>query len=324
MSRKKRRKSEKNINMVLAANFARRENRRGKSARELRFSRRVDRIRSMRASDYPKCSSVLLELRRRLCNFKAGSLSWGQLIREMRHSAIIVGASSGIGEALARQLHQAGWRIGLLARRTDRLSALASQLGTDVSIDYVDVSKEACAMPFRTMAKAMGAVDLVILCAGCGHLNPGHESAPDRETVAVNVSGFMEMARETFLYFEQQGRGHLAAITSVAALRGNADGAIYAASKAFQSTYLDGLRDSARRKKLAICVTELQPGFVDTAMMKTAAPLSPLLRRLLVSDAATAARQMLRAVRRRKKHAYITRRYAVVAFLLRLLPRPGG
>jgi len=210
-----------------------------------------------------------------------------------------------------------------LARRTDRLATIAAELGTDVLIDYVDVSKEGCAVPFHTMARAMGDVDLVILCAGCGHLNPGHESAPDRETVAVNVRGFMEMPREAFLYFEQRRRGHLAAITSVAALRGNADGAIYAASKAFQSIYLDGLRDSALRKNLDLCVTELQPGFVDTAMMKTTAPLSPFLRWLLVADAATAARQILRAVVRRKKHAYITRRYAVVAFLLRLLPRPG-
>lgn len=167
---------------------------------------------------------------------------------DTRQNAIVVGASSGIGEALARQLHQAGWRIGLLARRTDRLSAIAATLESDIPIDYIDVSKEGCAMPFLAMARTMGRVDLLILSAGCGYLNPDHESAPDRETVAVNVSGFVEMAREAFLYFEQRGRGHLAAITSVAALRGNAGGAIYAASKAFQSVYLDGLRDAARQK----------------------------------------------------------------------------
>lgn len=240
-----------------------------------------------------------------------------------QQSAIIVGASSGIGEALARQLHQAGWRVGLLARRIDRLSAIAAELGSDVSMGFIDIAKEGCAKAFHQMATSMGGVDLVVLSAGCGYLNPDHELAPDRETVAVNVSGFMEIATEAFVYFEQRGRGHLAAITSVAALRGNADGAAYAASKAFQSVYLDGLRDSARQKKLAICVTELQPGFVDTAMMKTRVPLSPMLRRLVVSDATTAARQMLRAIQRRKKHAYITKRYALIAFFAKLLPRPG-
>jgi short-subunit dehydrogenase len=75
--------------------------------------------------------------------------------------------------------------------------------------------------------------------------------------------------------------------------------------------------------KLPISVTELQPGFVDTAMMKTKTPLSPLARSLLVCDARTAARQMLRAIFRNRKHAYITRRYAFIAFVLKLLPRPG-
>ncbi|MGH9561462.1 MAG: SDR family oxidoreductase, partial [Terracidiphilus sp.] len=150
---------------------------------------------------------------------------------ERQQSAIIVGASSGIGEALVRQLYQAGWRVGLLARRTDRLSSIADALGSDVSIGFIDVSKEGCAKALHEMARIMGGVDLVVLSAGVGHLNPDHESAPDRETVAVNVSGFMEMATEAFLYFERRGRGHLAAITSVAALRGNADGAVYAASK---------------------------------------------------------------------------------------------
>ena len=93
--------------------------------------------------------------------------------------------------------------------------------------------------------------------------------------------------------------------------------------KAFQSVYLDGLRDLARHSGFPIAVTEVQPGFVDTAMMKTDPPLSPMVRRLLVASPAKAAQQILRAVQRRKKHAYITKRYAVVAFVFKLLPRAG-
>ena len=124
-------------------------------------------------------------------------------------------------------------------------------------------------------------------------------------------------------HFLRRGRGHLVGISSVGALRGNGPAAAYSASKAFQSVYLDGLRDLARQSGHAIAVTEVQPGFVDTAMMKPESPLPPLVRRLLVSSPETAARQILRAVRKRAKHAYITRRYAVVAFILKLLPRPG-
>jgi short-subunit dehydrogenase len=70
-------------------------------------------------------------------------------------------------------------------------------------------------------------------------------------------------------------------------------------------------------------VTEVQPGFVDTAMMKTDRPLPAVVRWLIVASPATAARQILRAVERRKKHAYITKRYGVVAFIFKRLPRPG-
>jgi short-subunit dehydrogenase len=109
----------------------------------------------------------------------------------------------------------------------------------------------------------------------------------------------------------------------MAALRGNGAGAAYAASKAFQSVYLDGLRDLVRQKGLQIVITEVQPGFVDTAMMKPERPLPAAARWLLVASPATASRRIMRAIRKRAKHAYITRRYAVVALALRILPRPG-
>ena len=239
-------------------------------------------------------------------------------------SAIIIGASSGIGEALARELDQRGWRLGLVARRIERLEALAQELDSDrVLVSRLDVASEEAVSRLEAMAEQLGDVELVIISAGCGYLNPAHDDGPDRETVSVNVVGFVAMARAAFHLFQKRGSGHLAAITSVAALRGNGEAAAYAASKAFQSTYLDGLRASAQEAKLPITVTELQPGFVATAMMKPRKPLSPFMRRLLVSDASTAARQMLRAIFRQQKHAYITKRYGAIAFILKFLPRPG-
>jgi short-subunit dehydrogenase len=239
-------------------------------------------------------------------------------------TAIIVGASSGIGEELARQLSQDHWRLGLLARRTDRLAKLAAELGTGVVTSFVDVSSHDCEARFQAALQEIGNVDLVIIAAGIGDLNPEHDIELDRQTVAVNVSGFLTIAHAAFQYFEGRKEGHLAAITSVAALRGSGDATVYAASKAFQSVYLDGLRDSARLKKLAIAVTELQPGFVETQMMKTETPLTPLARRLLVSDTKKAATQMLQAIARRRKHAYVSKRYGPIALLIRLLPRPGA
>lgn len=231
-------------------------------------------------------------------------------------TAVVIGASSGIGEALARQLGQAGWRLALLARRVDRLDALAAELGS-AATRRIDLAapEEAAAILERLLAE-IGGADLIIISSGTGELNPDLGWAPDRDTLAVNVAGFTAVAQVAMRHFLARGRGHLVGITSIAALIGNARGAAYAASKAFQSVYLDGLRDWARQRGLPIAVTEAQPGFVDTAMMKGDPPF-------WVATPERAAAQILRAVARRAKHAYITRRWGLIAFLLRRKPRPG-
>lgn len=241
--------------------------------------------------------------------------------RDSGRTAVIIGASSGIGEALAHQLNREGWRLGLLARRLDRLDALRQTLAQDTVVRRIDVTHDDAAAILDEVIEQLGGVDLVIVSAGTGH-NAALDWALDVDTVAVNVLGFMAMAQVAMRHFLGRGRGHLVGISSVAALRGNR-AASYAASKAFQSVYLDGLRDLARHRGHSIVVTEVQPGFVDTAMMKPERPLPALVRRLFVASPAKAARQILRAVHKRKKHAYITRRYGVVAVLLKLLPRPG-
>jgi short-subunit dehydrogenase len=243
--------------------------------------------------------------------------------RDSGGTAVIIGASSGIGEALAHQLNSEGWRLGLLARRLDRLEALRETLAPGTIVRRIDVTHDDAAAIFDEVLGELGGVDLVIISAGTGHNNRELNVALDVETVMVNVLGFMKTAQVAVRYFLRRGRGHLVGISSIAALRGNGAGAAYAASKAFQSVYLDGLRDLVRESGLPIAVTEVQPGFVDTAMMKPERPLPTAARWLLVSSAASAAQQIMRAVRKRAKHAYITRRYGLVALILKLLPRAG-
>ena len=240
---------------------------------------------------------------------------------ESTRTAVIIGASSGIGEALAHELNRAGWRLGLVARRLDRLEAVRQTLAPETVVRGLDVGQPDNAAILEHLLEELGGVDLVIISAGTGHNGALHWEQ-DVETVSVNVVGFMAMANVAMRHFLDRGRGHLVGISSIAALRGN-PAATYAASKAFQSVYLDGLRSVARDSGHPIAVTEVQPGGVDTAMLKPDRPLPAVVRRLFVASPAKAARQILRAVQKRKKHAYITRRYAAVAFLLKLLPRPG-
>jgi short-subunit dehydrogenase len=236
-------------------------------------------------------------------------------------TAIIIGASSGIGEALAHQLDREGWRLGLLARRLDRLEALRETLAAETVVRGLDVGQRDAGAILEHLLDELGGADLIILSAGTGH-NGALQWDLDLDTVTVNVLGFVAMAQVAMRYFLKRGSGHLVGISSIAAQRGN-PAAAYAASKAFQSVYLDGLRALARQSGHPIAVTEVQPGGVDTAMLKPDRPLPAIVRRLLVASPAKAARQILRAVQQRKKHAYITRRYALVALILKLLPRPG-
>ena len=243
--------------------------------------------------------------------------------KDSGRTAVIIGASSGIGEALAHQLNREGWRLGLLARRLDRLEALRQTLAPDTVVRRIDVTHDDAAAILDEVLDELGGVDLIIISAGAGHNNRDLNVELDVDTVTVNVLGFMKTAQVAVRHFLRRGRGHLVGISSIAALRGNGAGAAYAASKAFQSVYLDGLRDLARQSGLPIVVTEVQPGFVDTAMMKPERPYRRVARWLLVSSPAVAAQQIMRAIRKRAKHAYITRRYALVASLLKLLPRAG-
>jgi short-subunit dehydrogenase len=238
-------------------------------------------------------------------------------------TAVIIGASSGIGEALARQLNREGWRLCLMARRMHRLEALRQSLAPQTVVHGVDVTHlDAPAIIERVLVQ-IGGADLVIISAGTGHNNRDLREDLDVDTVTVNVLGFMKVAQAVLRHFVKRGRGHLVGISSVAALRGNRIAAAYAASKAFQSVYLDGLRDLAGHSGLPIVVTEVQPGFVDTAMMKTERSMGTIARFLLVVSPDVAARQIMKAVQRRAKHVYVPWRYGLIAFVAKLLPRPG-
>ena len=91
--------------------------------------------------------------------------------RQSRRTAVIIGASSGIGEALAHELNRAGWRLGLLARRLERLEALRETLAPETVVRGLDVGQRDAAAILEQMLDELGGVDLVIISAGTGHNN---------------------------------------------------------------------------------------------------------------------------------------------------------
>lgn len=241
-------------------------------------------------------------------------------------NVIIIGASSGIGRELALLFGARGYRVGIAARRRELLDELAGELravaknsgGATGSIDPVvrvmDVSDpDAARDGLAAMIAELGGADVVVISAGTGHLNPNLDWPPEAETIAVNVAGFAALAGEAMKHFLASGRGHLVGISSIAALRGSAAAPAYNASKAFESNYLEGLRQKAAQLKLPITVTDIQPGLVDTAMAKGEGLF-------WVQPPAKAAAQIMTAIEAKRAHAYITRRWCLFAWLLKVLP----
>lgn len=226
--------------------------------------------------------------------------------------AIIIGATSGIGLELAKLLAHSGYSIGITGRRLHLLEKLKSELGGNVFLQAVDVTQPDAPNNLQRLIMTMGGVDLMIISAGTGSIDPSLPWGKEKETIETNVLGFTAMANVAWHHFGEKGRGHLVGISSIAAIRGG-DSPSYNASKAFVSNYLQGLRYMAAKSKLPITVTDIQPGFVDTAMAQGESLF-------WVSSPQKAASQIYEAIKKKKKHAYITRRWRLIGWFLKLIP----
>lgn len=216
---------------------------------------------------------------------------------------------------MALQLAAEGWRVGLAARRLPQLQALAARLGHGAVAAAVDLADpDAARDALHALAAQLGEVELWVLNAGTGELNPGFDWAPERNTLQVNVMGFAAMADVAMHHCLARGRGRIVGISSIARFQRRPVAIAYSASKAYVSTCLDGLRTLARSRGVPITITEACPGFVDTPMMKTANPF-------WVASADKAARQIVAATLRGRAIVYVSRRWALIAALLSLVPR---
>ncbi|MBI4834679.1 MAG: SDR family NAD(P)-dependent oxidoreductase [Planctomycetes bacterium] len=228
--------------------------------------------------------------------------------------AIIIGATSGIGRELAKILSQNDYVVGIAGRREELLCELQKEITAKTYAKRIDVAQASTAMnSLKELINDMGGMDLLVISAGTGYINPEVDWEKEKETIDVNVSGFAAMANVGIRHFCQEGSGHLVGISSIAALRGSGEAPSYNASKAFISNYLEGIRKKTAKLKLPITVTDIQPGFVDTAMAKGEGLF-------WVATPAKAASQIFRAIKRKRKHAYITKRWRIIAWMLKIMP----
>jgi short-subunit dehydrogenase len=152
------------------------------------------------------------------------------------------------------------------------------------------------------------------MSSGTGFLNEELDPEPEFQTIDTNVTAFTDIMTFAYQYFKKHPPGHIAAITSVAALRGNASAPAYNASKAYQSNYLEALRLKSRKSGDRIVVTDIRPGFVNTDMARGD-------RLFWVASPAKAASLIFRSIKRKKRVAYVSRRWRLLAILLKFSPR---
>lgn len=237
------------------------------------------------------------------------------MMTKQGRTALVVGASSGIGKAIAEALMADGWTVGLTSRNMDNLAPICAQWGDRARAKVIDIDDaDGARAGLRAFADDLGGVDLWVLNAGTGILNRDFAWAPERQTIATNVMGFAAMTDVAVHHCIARGEGRIVGISSVAKKRGHPFTASYSGSKAFVSLYLDGVRQYLRRGAPKVSVTEAAPGYIDT-------PLQQFDEAFWVVSAQTAARQIIAAALAGRKHAYVPRRWALIAALLSLMPR---
>ncbi|MGV8073028.1 MAG: SDR family NAD(P)-dependent oxidoreductase [Syntrophobacteraceae bacterium] len=226
--------------------------------------------------------------------------------------AIVVGASSGIGLELAKVLSKDGYAVGVMARRVHLLEELRNETGALVrQIDVKDT--ESAMQTLAAFIEEIGSLDLIVISAGTGKINTDLRWEMEKEVIETNVVGFAAIANVAMHHFIAKGSGHLVGISSIAALRGWRDCPAYNASKAFESNHMEGLRQKVRKLRLPITITDIKPGWVETAMGQGEGVF-------WAAPADKAAIQIYAAIKRKSSHAYITRRWRLIAWLLRIIP----
>ena len=233
----------------------------------------------------------------------------------MDKKVIIIGATSGLGREVALIYIAQGWKVGIAGRREAELEALRAAYPEQVSAQALDVTKEDAPGKLQALIEQVGGMDVFLLSSGIGKQNYTLETGLELATAATNVEGFIRMTNAAYHYFEKQGHGHLAVISSIAGTKGLGAAAAYSATKGFQNIYMDALDQLARMQKLNIRFTDIRPGFVATPLL-TSSKKYPMLM-----DAPIVALDIVSAIEKKKRVAIIDWKFRLLVGFWRLIPK---
>ena len=230
---------------------------------------------------------------------------------------VIIGASTGIGKALALELDSHGYELAIASRKLEQLHQIAENCKNKVVIKQLDLLElESSVNLLNEMIDELGGMDILILNSGIGSIYPTWQE--EMKIIDVNVKGFVALAHIGMDYFKTQGHGHLVGVSSIAALVGFRKTTAYSGSKAYISNYMQGLRNLSKQKKLNIAVTDIRPGFVLTPMTEKNRGM------FWIATPERAALQIRKAIERKASVVYVTKRWRLIAILLKLMPSRVG
>ena len=228
---------------------------------------------------------------------------------------VIIGATSGIGLEVAKGYLKAGWQVGIAGRREEELEKLRRTAPGQVCAQVLDVTHEDAPYLLKQLIDELGGMDLFLLSSGIGKQNLSLTPDIELQTAATNVEGFIRMVTAAYHYFEQQGHGHLAVISSIAGTKGLGSAPAYSATKRFQNTYIEALDQLAHINRLPIVFTDIRPGFVATDLLNDGKHY-PLLM-----DAAKVGRHIAWSLERKQRIVVIDWRYRILLFFWKMIPR---
>ena len=228
---------------------------------------------------------------------------------------IIIGSTSGIGKGLAECFAANNYKVGITGRRKELLLELKDENPDAYLTKVIDVTDTSSSIQqLEELTNEIGGLDILVISSGIGEINEALDFEIEKQTIDTNILGFTSIADWTFNYFEKQQSGHLVVISSIGGIRGSRQAPAYNASKAYQINYTEGLRQKAAKLKIPIFITDILPGLVDTKMAKGEGLF-------WVMPLEKAVHQMYHAIIRKKKVVYVTKRWRLIAFVLKILPR---
>ena len=237
---------------------------------------------------------------------------------QMLQKIVIVGASSGIGRALALELADPARKLGLVARRAVELDEVAAEVrrkGGHAEIEVCDAADvPAAEAAWQALKDRLGGVDAIVYAAGVmPHVDVDEfNTAKDQQMIAVNVIGAMAWLNCAARDFQTAGRGVICGIGSVAGDRGRRPSPAYGASKAALHTYLESLRN--RLWLHGVRVVTIKPGPVDTPLTHGRGPMP------LMVAASIAARRIAAALEGGPEVVYVAWQWRYIMLILQHIP----